>query len=136
MSVVEDRRGTAIVEFVLTFILFASFVFSLFILGIYGIGNIFVQEAAHTAAQEYAVTLDYYEAMNASKDILQKWAYPFVQVNTANIQIQRTDRDNVFVQVRAQPKLHRLYIFTLPDIVKTSRCVAEYRFRHPEEFNW
>lgn len=136
MSVVEDRRGTAIVEFVLTFILLASFVFSLFILGIYGIGSVFVQEAAHTAAQEYAVTLDYYEAMNASKDILQKWAYPFVDVRNANIQIQRMDRDNVFVQVRVQPKLRKLYIFTVPDIVKTSRCVAEYRFRHPEEFNW
>ena len=135
MNVVQDRRGTAIIEFVLTFILFASLVFSLFILGIYGIGNIFVQEAAHTAAQEYAVTLDYYEAMNASKNILQKWAYPFVNVNTANIQIQRTDRDNVFAQVRAEPKLRKLYIFTVPDIVKTSRCVAEYRFRHPEEFN-
>lgn len=131
----KDESGQVLIEFVFAVIIFVAFLYGLLAVSWWGIGASFVQEAAHATAQRYATTIDPDAAEQECRKILGKWAYLFIKPGSVSVDVWK-DGDTARVEVSAEPKFTKLYLYSLPKIVKTSSCTFEYRFRHPEEFNW
>lgn len=131
----ESEKGAVLVEFVFAVIIFVAFAYGLLAVSLWGIGGFFVQEAAHEAAERYAVTMDKSSAESRALSRMGKWAYAFVKPESVSVQIWR-DGDVARARVAAEPRIKRIYLYELPRIGKISSCVFEYRFRRPGEFLW
>lgn len=131
----KDENGQVLIEFIFAMIIFMVFIYGLFTVSWWGIGAAFVQEAAHKSSQVYAVTIDEDAAEQAAILVLGKWAYLFVQPGSVSVDVWK-DGDTARAEVTAKPKFTKLYFYSLPVIKKASSCTFEYRFRHPEEYNW
>lgn len=131
----QDEKGAVLIEFVFAMIIFCAFMYGLIAVSLWGIGSSFVQEAAHDAAQKYAVVLDGQETNNYIQSRLGQWAYVFVKPNSIRVNVWHNDK-TAYAEVSAVPRISRLYVYDLPQILRTSQCTLEYRFRHPQEFSW
>lgn len=134
-SSARSERGTVLIEFVFAIIIFAAFAYGLLAISLWGIGAFFIQEAAHEAAERYAVTMDESSAESRALGRLGKWAYAFVKPESVSASVWK-DGDSARARVVAEPRIKRLYLYELPQIEKTSLCVFEYRFRRSGEFLW
>lgn len=129
------ERGSLMVEFALCLVVFFAFITGLFVASYWGIGAAFLQEAAHEAAQKYAVTMDAQAAENRARAVLGKWGYAFVDPGTVSVSVWK-DGDRARAAVSAAPRVKKLYLYEVKRIAKESSCTFEYRFRNPEEYLW
>ena len=130
----KGEGGSTLIEFAFAFIVFFAFLFGLLGVTLWGIGGFFVQEAAYEAAREYAVTLDEGAARELGGSVLKRWAYLFIVPGSVSVEVRR-EGDKAVAEVRAKPRVQRLYLYQMPELTRRASCTLEYRFRHPEEFS-
>ncbi|MDN5375135.1 MAG: hypothetical protein PWQ39_175 [Thermacetogenium sp.] len=122
-----SESGQVLIEFVFAVIIFAAFIYGLFAVSWWGIGAVFVQEAAHEAAGKYAVTLDEQASVNRAVQTLSL-ARIFLKKDTVRVAVWK-EGDQAAARVSAEPLVSSLYLYRLPLIEKTSSCTLECRFR-------
>lgn len=130
----ERETGSTLVEFVFAFIVFFAFLFGLLGVTLWGIGGFFVQDAAYRAAEQYAVSLDKEAALEEVITSLGRWAYLFIEPGSVSVSV-RQEGDRAVAEVRAEPRVRRLYLYRMPELVRRATCTLEYRFRNPGEFS-
>lgn len=132
-SVLQNNTGAVLIEFVFALLIFAAFMYGLFVISWWGIGAEFLQQAAHDAAGKYATVMDDSVAKQEVANCLGRWAYLFIQPGSVSVDVWG-EGDTAHAEVSAKPKFTKLYFYSLPLIEKTSSCTFEYRFRHQGEF--
>lgn len=130
-----EEKGQVLVEFALALPLFLLFVFGIFSAGYWGLGSMFVQDAAYEAARRYAVTLDPDRAASYAMHPISRWGCVFLDPSTCRVEVDYSrEAGKAHARVAVEPRIKDFYIFRMPQIRREASCVLEYRFRHPEEF--
>ena len=91
-----DEKGQVLVEFVFCIIIFALFIFGLIGVTTWGAASYFAQEAAHEAARKYAVTYDKSKAEKMGLDVLNKWAYIFIDTSSSSVDVATRDKGGIY----------------------------------------
>jgi|GEM_PF-2137960 len=130
----KNPQGSTLIEFAFASIIFLAFLFGLLAVTMWGIAGLFVQEAAFRASEQYAVSMDVAAAQEEAMTTLGRWAYLFVDPGSVSVNVRR-EEDKAVAEVRAKPRVQRLYLYQMPELIKRASCTLEYRFRKPEEFS-
>jgi len=125
--------GSVIVEFALVMPLFMAFLYALTVASMWAIGGGIVQQVAHEAAREYAVTADPSAAQQLARTYLGRWAYVFIDPSSLRVSVGRSG-DRAYAVVTAVPRIQKAFFYTMPELRRASSCTMEYRFRRPGEF--
>jgi Flp pilus assembly protein TadG len=130
-----DEKGQVLVEFVFCIIIFALFIFGLIGVTTWGAASYFAQEAAHEAARKYAVTYDKSKAEKMGLDVLNKWAYIFIDTSSSSVDVAARGTKAVStVVVKPKESMQKLFVFTMPKITKTSEATFEHYIRNPNDY--
>ncbi len=124
------------VEFGLTIIPFFAFIFGLFACSMWGVATFLANETSHEVARKYAVTLDEDKAQTLGKAYLKRWGYIFIEPNNVDISVQENaDGKTVQAEVIVKPRIKTIFIYSLPEITRTSKATLEDTFRNPGDYH-
>lgn len=127
---IKNNKGQSMVEFALTIIPFLAFIFGLIACSLWGVAAFLTQETSHEVARKYAVTLEEDKAKTLGETYLKRWGYIFIEPNDIDINLQRNaDGKTVQAKVVAKPRIKTIFIFSVPEISRTSKATMEDRFR-------
>lgn len=129
----KQSRGSILVEFALSIILYSAFLYGLIVASMWAIGGTIVHDAAITAAQIYAVELDSSKAAKRAVGEIGRWGYVFVDPSTIHVTVEQIG-DTAHATVTAQPRIQKAFFYTMPALKREASCTMEYRFRRPGEF--
>ncbi len=131
----KNEKGQVLIEFVLCLIILASFIFGIIGVTTWGVASHFAQEIAHESARKYAVTYNKTEAEKLGESYLKRWAYIFIDTSQVNVTVKAQGTKAVStVTVKPKESMQKLFVFTMPEINKTSEATFEHYIRNPNDY--
>lgn len=129
----KNQRGQTLVEFAIAIVILFLFIFGLMGATLWGTASFLAQEIAHETAREYAVSNDKDRAIDTGKTYLGRWGYIFIIPNSTQISVNSAG-DKATAMITVQPRIQKLFIFSMPNIKKYSQATFEHYIRNPHEY--
>lgn len=129
----RNNKGQGMVELALVLISYLTFIFGLFVFSLWGAASFLASDASHEVARRYAVTLDEDKARSFGEAYLNKYGFIFIQPNSIQINLQ-SNNPSVEAEVIVKPRISTVFLFSVPEIKRTSLATMEHVFRSPGEY--
>lgn len=124
----KNQRGQVLVEFAIAIILLCIFVFGLITATLWGAASFLAQEIAHETAREYAVSDDESRAVNTGRNLINRFSI-FIVPGATQVTVGQIENEKATATVTVQPRIQKLFIFSLPSITRDSQATLEHYIR-------
>ena len=125
----KNQRVQALVEFAIAIILICIFIFGLITATLWGAASFLAQEIAHETAREYAVSDDETRAVNTGRNLINRFSI-FIIPGATQVTVGQIENENkTTATVTVQPRIQKLFVFSLPSITRDSQATLEHYIR-------